>query len=99
MIDTSIAVEKEVGATTIFTVVEYPKCLDYVTEVVYPDDKDFERAIELSRRLTQIGKQIGAIDILIASICINRYLKLITKDNHFGHIKEVDKSFQLKIVK
>ncbi|MBI2652399.1 PIN domain-containing protein [Candidatus Woesearchaeota archaeon] len=97
MIDTSVAIEKEVGATTIFTVIEYLKCLEYVAEVVYPDDNDFEKAIELSRGLTQIGKQIGAIDILIASMCINRDLKLITKDNHFRYIKEVDKSFNVDI--
>ncbi len=78
---------------------EYPKCLDYITEIVYPNEQDFLKAIELSRRLYQLGKQAGAVDILIASICINRGFSLVTKDNDFGRIKEIEKSFQVRIVK
>ena len=84
---------------TIFTVIEYPKCLSYATDIIYPDENDFERAIDISRQLYQIGKQIGAIDILIASICINRNLKLKSKDNDFSHIKKIEKNFQVEIVK
>ncbi len=84
---------------TVFTVIEYPKCLVYATEIIYPEEIDFIKSIELSRQLYQIGKQIGAIDILIASMCINRNLKLKTKDNDFSRIKEIEKSFQLEVVK
>ncbi len=77
---------------------EYPKCLEYVTEVVYPDEDDFKRAIELSRKLYKIGKPLGAIDVLIASICINRNLKLITKDRGFNNIKEIEEDFDFKII-
>ena len=97
IIDTSIAIEKEVGAVTIFTVIEYPKCLEYATEVLYPEDIDFLKAIELSKELYRIGKQIGAIDILVASMCINRGLTLITKDKDFKQINEVEKSFKVDI--
>ena len=79
--------------------VEYPKCLDYITEIINPDEKDFIKAVELSRELYQNGKQIGAVDILIASMCINRGFTLVTKDNDFSRIKEIEKSFQFKIIK
>lgn len=78
---------------------EYPKCLEYSTDVIYPDANDYAIAIELSRKLYQIGKQVGAIDILIASMCINRGLKLKTKDKDFNSIVQVEKSFQVEIVK
>jgi len=73
--------------------------LEYVTEVLYPDANDYVKAIELSKKLYQIGKQIGAIDILIASMCINRGLKLKTKDNDFNAIKEVFPNFDLQVIK
>lgn len=60
---------------------------------------DFIKAIELSRGLCQIGKQIGAIDILIASMCINRGLTLRTKDKDFNQVKSVDRDFQVEIAK
>ena len=84
---------------TIFTAVEYPRCIGYATGVVYPDLEDYTKAIELSRKLYEIGRQIGAIDILIASMCINRGVKLKTKDNDFKSILLVDKNFAVEIAK
>lgn len=54
-------------------------------------------AIEISRKLRKIGKPVGTMDILIASMCINRDLELLTKDSDFENIKEVEPSFKLKI--
>ena len=73
--------------------------MEYITEVIYPDENDIIKAIELSKELYRIGKQVGAIDILIASMCINRGLTLKTKDNDFKQIKEIEKGFQVQIVK
>ena len=73
--------------------------MEYITEVIYPDENDIIKAIELSKELYRIGKQVGAIDILIASMCINRGLTLKTKDNDFNQIKEIEKGFQVQIVK
>ncbi|MFQ6118726.1 MAG: type II toxin-antitoxin system VapC family toxin [Methanosarcinales archaeon] len=41
-------------------------------------------------KLRDVGRPIGAIDIVVASICINRNLELITKDRDFKFIKEVE---------
>ncbi len=79
--------------------IEYPKCLEFITDVIYPDKRDFERSIEIARKLVQSGKPVGGIDIIIASMCINRNARLITKDKHFGYIKSVEPAFEAEIRK
>lgn len=42
---------------------------------------------------------IGAIDMIVASMCINRSAKLVTKDADFKQIKFVEPEFKLEIRK
>ena len=58
---------------------------------------DYSKSIEISRRLRVKGKPIGAIDILIASMCLNRDFELVTSDTDFKQIKVVEPNFKLKI--
>jgi hypothetical protein len=83
--------------TTIFNVVEYPKAVEREVEILFPDKKDYYRAIEIMTQLYEIGKPVSALDVILASMCLNRELTLRTKDMHFQQISEVSSKFKLKI--
>jgi predicted nucleic acid-binding protein len=89
--------EKKEGLTTIFSVIEYPKALKMKIEILWPKREDYTRAIEIMSGLLEIGKPVPAIDILIASMCVNRNLILNTSDEHFKFIKRVEPELKLKM--
>ena len=90
--------ERKFGLTTIFSTIEYPPAFDKC-DILWPNRRDFELAFKISMKLRKIGKPIGAIDIIIASMCINRDLELWTKDKDFKSIKLVDPRFKLRVKK
>jgi len=104
--DTSILIEsvrknakRLRGYTTIFNVMEFPKAirLDEL-KVLYPMRRDYDEALKLSVRLLEGGKPIPSIDILIAAMCNNRNLTLVTKDKHFLSVKLIKEDFKINIV-
>ena len=96
--DTSVAMSKDSGLVTIFSVVEYPPCSDKSFDVIFPDIMDYMKSIEIANKLRKIGKTIGAIDIMIASMCLNRSAKLITKDKDFKVIREIFSNFDFDLL-
>ncbi len=60
---------------------------------------DYGKAIEIAERLRVKGTPIGAIDILIAAMVINRKKKLLTKDKDFLKIKDIYDDFIVDILK
>ncbi len=96
ILDTSVAIERKEGIVSVFTVVEHPPSLNKF-EILFPDNQDYIKAIEISNKLREKGKPMGAVDILIAAICLNREAKLITKDKDFNIIKTIFPEFKLKI--
>jgi len=86
------------GKTTIINIVEYPKALGYNLEILIPDLEDYNKAIKIMDLLLKIGKPIPAADTIIAAMCINRHLKLATKDKHFKSVASVDNEFELELV-
>lgn len=99
ILDTSRLIEGREGLTTIFNVVEYPKALESEIKIFWPIREDFIKSVEIMSELLKIGKPIPAIDILIASMCLNRGLVLSTKDDHYKYIKQVYPKFKLEIIK
>jgi len=88
------------GFTTIFSILEFPKALEFEElTVIYPNLDDYQESIELSVALLQKGNLLPAVDILIAAICIKRNLTLSTKDSHFARIKSVRNNFSLQLRK
>jgi tRNA(fMet)-specific endonuclease VapC len=87
------------GFTTILNIIEFPKAL-VLTElaVIYPTLDDYDESLKISAALLRKGKPIPAVDILIASICIRRDLKLCTLDKHFTNIKSVRNAFKLELI-
>ena len=86
------------GKTTIFGIIEYPPALEYCT-YFYPDTKDFDRSVEIAIKLRKIGKTVKSIDIIIATMALNRELRVVTKDSDFKRIKLVEPKLKLKLVK
>ena len=94
VLDTNLLIEGEKGATTIFSIIEYPPAADFC-EAIIPDSKDYETAFQIALKLRKIGRPLRAVDILIASTCINRGLELLTKDSDFENVKKVEPDFKL----
>ena len=98
LIDFQRSNQREIeGFTTIFNIIEFPKSLEFFKKlkVVYPSNQDYHSAIILSQALYKIGKPIPPFDILIAAICHNLKLTLITSDKHYSLVKEIWSDFQL----
>ncbi|MBI2580525.1 PIN domain-containing protein [Candidatus Woesearchaeota archaeon] len=82
---------------TIFSIIEYPPAIEHY-DVLSPNAADYKRALEISRKLRKIGKPVGAIDILIASMCLNRAFELVAKDTDFLKIRETEPGLRLKLL-
>ena len=56
--------------------------------MITPTLEDYLLAIKISQAMVKKGTPVPAVDALVAAVAINRDLKLVTKDRHFGWIKE-----------
>lgn len=98
IIDASLLIEKEIGTTTIFGIIEYPPASEHC-DILFPDESDFEKSVDIAWKLRKVGNPVGTVDIIVASMCINRNARLVTKDKDFENIKAVEPSFNLEIKK
>lgn len=57
------------------------------------DKTDASEAASIFRKLRSDGEMIPEMDIMIAGTAINRRLTLVTRDEHFKRIKELDTEF------
>ncbi len=96
ILDTSIALDSKGGNITIFTLIEHPPCGDKFFDILFPETKDYVMAVEIARKLRKKGTPVGAIDMLIAAMAINRSLAVRSIDGDFKHIKAVMPEFILK---
>jgi predicted nucleic acid-binding protein len=88
------------GFTTIFNIIEFPKALDLKElGVIYPTLDDYDESLRISAFLLRKGEPLPAVDVLIASVCIRRGLKLQTRDRHFMSIKSVRQEFRVELTK
>lgn len=88
--------EGKFGFTTVFSIIEFPPASKYC-DILKPNNNDYKKSLDIAWRLRKIGKPIGAIDMIIASMCINRNLQLLTKDRDFEVIKQLEPKFKLKV--
>ena len=65
------------------------KVIEFFTnfEVLPFDEKAAHKSAEIEKELNKEGAPIEKLDVLIASICINKGLSLITTDKHLLRIK------------
>ncbi len=98
ILDASLLIDKVTGTTTIFGIIEYPPAGEQCN-ILFPGENDFRKAVDIAWKLRKIGKPVGGIDVIIASMCINRNAKLITKDKDFEHIRNIEPDFKAEIRK
>ncbi|WP_010478593.1 PIN domain-containing protein [Thermococcus zilligii] len=88
--DTNVLIEalksgkKLNGYTTILNIVEFPRGLELGLTVITPTLEDYLLAIEISQAMVKKGTPVPAIDAVVAAMAINRKLKLVARDKHFG---------------
>lgn len=97
VLDTNVILDRIKGRSnirenvTVVSVIEFPLILKYVKfkgKVYYPKLEDFKKAYKIQEKLYQIGNMKNFADLLIATICINKVEKLVTKDTDFKDIAE-----------
>ncbi|MDV3103537.1 PIN domain-containing protein [Thermococcus waiotapuensis] len=92
--DTNVLIEalksrkKLNGYTTILNIVEFPRGLELGLTVITPTLEDYLLAIKISQAMVKKGTPVPAISAVVAAVAINRKLKLVARDKHFGWIKE-----------
>jgi len=84
------------GVITVFTLIEFPPSAKCSFDILLPELEDYAKAAEIAGILRAYGSPIGAIDILIASMCLNRFAKLLTKDYDFMAVKKFFPDFQVE---
>ena len=98
ILDTCVAIGRKEGLITAITAIEYPTAVRFDFDILWPDNEDLQKAIELAASLYAIGKPVPASDLIIASMAIRRELDLLTMDKHFGYIKEVAPELSLTVI-
>jgi len=89
ILDTSVAIGKNEGIVTIFTVIEHPPCSRKNFDILFPDMQDYLTSVEIATKLREKGTPVGAIDILIAAMGLNRSATIVAKDTDFSMIRLV----------
>lgn len=99
LLDTSAVIDGHRGIITVFTVIEHPPAArpDWVT-VIYPNKKDYNRAIQNAEVLRSKGMRMAATDLMISAIAANRGLALVTKDSDFLAIQKVDGKLKIRFI-
>jgi len=88
------------GYTTILNIIEFPKALLMPNLIIlYPTIDDLNEAVKISKKLMEIGKPVGAVDIVVACIAIRNNLNLVTMDSDFENIKLVKPEFNVTVIK
>jgi len=90
-------IEGERGTATIFSAVEYPKAVQPDNDFIFPTKRDFLLSIEIATALLRKGKPLPAVDVVVASMCLNRNAALRTRDSHFKVIQELYPAFELRL--
>lgn len=72
-----------------------PKAYDQIIEYfeslpfIVPEREDYIRAANLRNRCRKKGIQVGTIDVLLAQLCIDREIEILTTDKDFLQIAKV----------
>lgn len=85
------------GYTTVLNLVEFPKAVELTRlKTLYPTREDYDNALIWSAELLKRGTPVPAIDLVISAISVRLGLRLVTRDQHFRHIKSAVKELVLR---
>jgi len=86
------------GNITSITLIEYPPVRIYAKfhgRIYFLTEADQLRAASLQEKMRALGKPMSAADLLIAAVCLNRDEELLTMDEDFLSILEVEPAFRV----
>jgi len=86
------------GNITSITLIEYPPVRTYDKfhgRIYFLTEADQLRAASLQGKMRALGKPMGAANLLIAAVCLNRDEELLTMDEDFLSILEVEPAFRV----
>ncbi len=89
LLDTSVLIQEKKGLTSMVSMVEHPRAVEYEVQVIYPLVQDWNTALQLSAKLYAKGTPCSAPDLLIASIALRMGLTVRTRDRDFLVIKKI----------
>ncbi|MHA1190862.1 MAG: type II toxin-antitoxin system VapC family toxin [Promethearchaeota archaeon] len=77
--------------TTILSLIDYPlgSKLEKIT-IIFPSAIHYEQAFKNALLLREKGTPIPTIDLLIGTITVEKNLILVSDDNHFKYLQDVD---------
>jgi predicted nucleic acid-binding protein len=97
LIELSKAGRQAEGYTTILNLIEFPKGVELTRlRTLYPSREDYDNALIWSAELLKQGAPVPAIDLIISAISVRLGLELVTRDQHFRHIKSVAKNLAVR---
>lgn len=78
--------------------IEYPPILDLGRKVlvVYPTKEDYDLALRIMIGLRKIGWSVNVVDVMLASIAINRDMVVVTNDKDFEFIKKIEERLEIQ---
>ena len=97
VLDANRLIEGKRGITTVIAAIEHPPAAANCI-LLWPEHTDFALALEIAWKLRFAGTPIGSSDIIIACICINREMELVTSDKDFLKIQAIEENFRLTLV-
>ncbi|MDK2372678.1 MAG: DNA-binding protein [Candidatus Korarchaeota archaeon] len=86
------------GNITSITLIEYPPVRLYGKfrgKIYFLTEADQLRAASLQERMRSLGKPMSAADLLVAAVCLNRDEELLTTDEDFLSILEIEPALRV----
>ena len=85
-------------ATSVLNFIEYPPILELKDRLLifYPTKEDYELALKIMIKLRKVGKPVNVVDVILASIAINRGLVVVTDDKDFEQIGAVEERLRVQ---
>ncbi len=96
LLDTNAFIDGHRGKITACTLLEHAPALRSNPLVIYPKERDFIKAAEIGSKLFAQGTPVGGMDLLIASVAVNRGLTLATRDKDFHLIQKVESKLRIQ---
>lgn len=96
LLDTNAFIDGQRGKITACTLLEHPPALRSGVPVIFPKERDFLKAAEIGSKLFAKGTPVDGMDLLIASVAVNRDLTVATRDHHFRVIQQAEQKLRIE---
>jgi len=82
--------------TSIFSLLEFPLATKHEElSIIYPTQETYQNAMKIALKLRKKGTPVPIIDLLIATIAVERDFFLVSDDSHMKLIQDVESSLKI----